>query len=158
MKSRKNPLTQPSGKAEPLFFFVRSKNQYVQIRYKDILYAKSRRGGVCQIVTTAGSYIVCNSLKLVETYLPQNQFARIHQSYVVAIDRIKAFDKTWLKLHEHPESLKGFATITKFPVGGMFYQPMRKHLLVVSTRPSGYKAKTKTQREDDLEELEMVVD
>jgi len=101
------------------FFYVRINGCYEQVRFKDIIYVRSHRGYL-QIVTPQRTFLVMNMMKVLIEILPEHLFCRIHRSYIVRIERVKAFDLTWVRLHDPPSDgsyKKGLALQTKFPVG-----------------------------------------
>lgn len=79
------------------FFYIRTNNKYVQIRFSEIIYGEGR-GNYVKLVCTGKSYLVPGGMKEVSDTLPKNLFCRIHRSYIVSIERVKEFDKERLLL------------------------------------------------------------
>ncbi len=71
--------------------FVREKNLYVKIRFKDISWLEAD-GNYTIIHTTQKRYTVRNGLKQVEKNLPEDEFIRVHRSHVVRMDAISAIN------------------------------------------------------------------
>ncbi len=74
----------------PDFVFVKDGTKLVKIRLKDILYVEGMKDYVT-IYTTDQKVTSLQRLKSMEEQLPDNQFVRIHHSYIVnmaAIDSI----------------------------------------------------------------------
>ena len=69
--------------------FVRSKNQYVRLRFKEIRWLKAE-GAYTTIQTSSTKYVVRNILKKVANQLPDSVFVRVHRSYLVNVDAIKS--------------------------------------------------------------------
>lgn len=72
-------------------FFIRSNGKFIRVAFKDILYVFSRQNYV-QVVTLDKSYVILNTMKQMESALPENQFCRIHRSFIVSVDHITSFD------------------------------------------------------------------
>lgn len=71
------------------FIFVKSDKKIVKIRLNDILYIEGLKDYV-MIYTTEGRIITLQTMKNLEEGLPANQFLRVHRSYIVSVDKIKA--------------------------------------------------------------------
>jgi DNA-binding LytR/AlgR family response regulator len=73
--------------AGPGYFFVRADYKLIRVDFGDILYIEGLREYV-SIYTRQKRHVVYQSMKHLEDWLPQRQFARIHKSYIVALDKI----------------------------------------------------------------------
>ena len=60
-----------------------------KVKFEDILYIEGLKDYVI-IKTNQGRVITLQTMKSLEEKLPQNLFKRIHRSYIVGLDRIKA--------------------------------------------------------------------
>ena len=87
---RRPTATEPP--AEPNFIFARVNNQHVRIDFEHILYAQAL-GDYVVLVTPHKKYTVHLTLKALEERLPPARFARVHRSYIVAIDKISSLDE-----------------------------------------------------------------
>jgi len=76
------------------------------IPIQDIIYLKSD-GDYVQIITKTGTHLKEQTMKYFETFLPQNQFVRIHRSYIVNVEHISCIESyeevalkngQWLKM------------------------------------------------------------
>ncbi|WP_040400608.1 LytR/AlgR family response regulator transcription factor [Cecembia lonarensis] len=67
--------------------FVRNKGNLVKVKFKDIIWMKGD-GNYTTLVTRDNVYSLRNILKEFETVLPQDDFIRIHKSYIVRLDEI----------------------------------------------------------------------
>ena len=74
----KRQMQQP--KSEKDFFMVKADYKLYKIEYSDLLYVEGQ------------SEYVTFHLKELEEELPQNEFVRIHKSYIVAISQIEAIE------------------------------------------------------------------
>lgn len=83
-------LDPPSGNPHTSFF-IRSNGKFIRVAFKDILYVFSRQNYV-QVVTVDKSYVILNTMKQMESALPEHQFCRIHRSFIVSVDHITSFD------------------------------------------------------------------
>ena len=68
-------------------------NKLMFLDSDDIIYCKSD-GNYSKIHTDKESYLISKTLKFVENLLPSDQFYRIHQSYIVNLKCITAFDRS----------------------------------------------------------------
>ncbi len=72
-------------------FFIRSNGKFIRVAFADIMYVFSRQNYV-QVVTADKSYVILNTMKQMESALPEGQFCRIHRSFIVSVDHITSFD------------------------------------------------------------------
>lgn len=85
----KRQMQQP--KSEKDFFMVKADYKLYKIEYSDLLYVE----GQSEYVTfhlKDKKVTAYYSLKKLEEELPQNEFVRIHKSYIVAISQIEAIE------------------------------------------------------------------
>ena len=86
------------GVAQPIpndtlqFIFVKDGTKLVKIRLHDILYIEGLKDYV-SIYTREKKIVTLQTLKSLETQLPDNQFIRIHNSYIVSLEGIDSIDK-----------------------------------------------------------------
>jgi DNA-binding LytR/AlgR family response regulator len=73
------------------YILVKSEHKIHRIKFDDILFIESMREYVAYH-TPDGRILSLNSLKNLEEELPASQFIRIHKSYIIAIDKIKALE------------------------------------------------------------------
>jgi two-component system, LytTR family, response regulator len=74
------------------FIFVKDGTKLVKIRLPDILYIEGLKDYV-SIYTREKKIVTLQTLKSLEAQLPDNQFIRIHNSYIVSLEGIDAIDK-----------------------------------------------------------------
>lgn len=77
----------------PKRFCWENKGMRYRIPYESILYFRSDRNYVYIHLTNGVEYPFLAKLTNVEQRLPENRFARIHQSYLVSADKIDMIDK-----------------------------------------------------------------
>ena len=71
------------------FFFVKADKKLVKVKYDEILYIEGLKDYVIIRMRT-GRVITLQTMKSLEAKLPANLFKRIHRSYIVSLDKIKA--------------------------------------------------------------------
>jgi len=69
------------------YFFIKSNNELQKLNYEDILYIEGLSNYVA-IHTSQRKFLSYLSLNLLMEKLPKGKFARIHKSYLVALDKI----------------------------------------------------------------------
>ena len=78
--------------ANPSFIFVKDGTKLVKVRLHDILYIEGLKDYVT-IHTTQKKIVTLQRMKVLETQLPENQFIRIHNSYLVSLEAIDVIHK-----------------------------------------------------------------
>lgn len=71
------------------FFFVKADKKLIKIHFDEILYIEGLKDYVI-IKKEKGRVIALQTMKSLEKKLPSNLFMRVHRSYIVNIDKIKA--------------------------------------------------------------------
>ncbi|MXN90501.1 response regulator [Flavobacterium sp. Sd200] len=81
------------------YFFVKTdgKNRYQRIEIKDINYLESIKNYIV-LHTTSEQVVTYNTLKYFEENLPDNQFIKIHKSFIVAIGKIERTDNNEVRV------------------------------------------------------------
>ena len=101
------------------FFFIHTKQQYVKLYYKDILYIEGLENFVKIIIRDKEEPIVSPvSLKIIENALPPEVFLRTHKSYIINMHHVTAIEKDGLKLGDKP-----------IPVGPSYKDSVMQNLL-----------------------------
>jgi DNA-binding LytR/AlgR family response regulator len=73
------------------FIFVKTDYRIVRVDYDDILYIEGMRDYRC-IVLSTGKILTSTTFGELEAALPKHLFARIHKSYMVALQQIKSIE------------------------------------------------------------------
>ena len=73
------------------YFFVKSNLRNVKIMYQDIRWVEAL-GDYVKLVTEKTTHIVLTSMKAFEKELPEDQFMRIHKSYIINLKRVEKFN------------------------------------------------------------------
>ncbi|MBC8083625.1 MAG: response regulator transcription factor [Hymenobacter sp.] len=81
------PLALP---AAPGYMFVKgeSKNKFLRLDFDDILYVQGLKNYV-SIFAGGQRVVTYQTLRELETQLPQPPFLRVHKSYIVSLDKIR---------------------------------------------------------------------
>jgi DNA-binding LytR/AlgR family response regulator len=79
------------------YIYLRENREMVKIFLKDILYIESLRDYV-RVKTTHQEIITYQKISYLEQKLPQSKFARVHRSFMVAIDKVISYTPVSVKL------------------------------------------------------------
>ncbi|MES2829915.1 MAG: LytTR family DNA-binding domain-containing protein [Bacteroidota bacterium] len=74
-----------------LFIKGDSKNKFIKVDLKDIHYIEGLKNYI-SVYTDSQRLITYQTLRDFEAQLPENQFIRIHKSYIVALNKITSID------------------------------------------------------------------
>lgn len=96
--------------------FIRENGWLKKILTKDIEWIKAD-GSYTHIFVKGKQYTLRNTVKDVIQKLPQNQFARIHKSYIVNMKKVDALSSSAVKIED-----------TEIPVGRNYYQSLLKNI------------------------------
>ncbi|NPA44350.1 MAG: response regulator transcription factor [Chlorobi bacterium] len=75
------------------FIFVKSEYKNIKVNFKDILFIEGLSDYIKIHLTNGEKILSLQSLKAFFEKLPQNDFIRIHRSYIISIDKIKSIQK-----------------------------------------------------------------
>lgn len=81
------------------FFFVKADKKLIKCNYDDILYIEGLKDYVI-IRQDTSRIITLQTMKSLEAKLPSDKFKRIHRSYIVNIDRIRAIVGNMVEVQE----------------------------------------------------------
>lgn len=96
IENRRN-LAATSSELDRDYFFVRSNNKLTKILYSEVEYIESI-GDYIKVFTTGQPVLSYNTLKSIESKLPSDQFIRIHNSYIISLNAVKAVDGNTVEL------------------------------------------------------------
>jgi DNA-binding LytR/AlgR family response regulator len=77
--------------------FVRHEGSLVKVKFDDILWLKGD-GNYTTLITKKAVFSVRNILKEFESVLPEDQFMRIHKSYIVQVSEIQSINTKEVKV------------------------------------------------------------
>lgn len=133
------------------FVFVLEKRKFRQIKLADIIYITSEKHG-CRLITDDDSFFYTHSMKHLLKELPAGRFIRIHDSFIVNIEKIKAFDKTCL----HVANKAG--VVNELPVTYTYMKTLRESVSFVQNKPGALikvRKRAQYKLEDEEFEIEM---
>ena len=81
------------------YFFVKADAKFVKINFGDILFIEGQ-GDYLRIITTSDKIMTLQSFKKMEEILPNDNFIRVHKSYMIAIDKINAVERNRVLLED----------------------------------------------------------
>lgn len=93
--SLKNKIEQSAG-----HIMVRADKKSYKIDFPDILYLEAK-GDYVKFVTIEKSLMVHGTMKEMLLQLPENQFERIHKSYVISLSKVDYLEGNRVKVGEH---------------------------------------------------------
>lgn len=90
------------------YLFVKHNSSLVRLDINDVLYVEALKDYV-MIHTSEEDYTIHSTMKDIERKLPEKHFQRVHRSYIVNMDKIKAIASNGLVLEgvEKPISVGG---------------------------------------------------
>ncbi|MCC9165838.1 LytR/AlgR family response regulator transcription factor [Pontibacter harenae] len=74
------------------YLFVKVKHRIIKVLYNDILWVEAY-DNYSFIVTSDQKYLVSSTLKDMEGKLPQQNFVRVHRSYIANLDKVEALEE-----------------------------------------------------------------
>jgi len=86
-----------NGVSEEAFIYVKENKKIIKIYLREIHFIEGLNEYI-RIHTDNRRVVVKSSLQNIENKLPDEQFIRIHKSYIVSIPRIRAFNATTVEL------------------------------------------------------------
>ncbi|WP_027419756.1 LytR/AlgR family response regulator transcription factor [Crocinitomix catalasitica] len=81
------------------FIFVKSGTELIKLNFSSILYIEAFADYV-QIYTADKRFTVLSTMKSILLKLGETEFARVHRSFIVAINKIEAMNEDGLKIGE----------------------------------------------------------
>ena len=88
LQRKDNAATITTGD-DPNFIFVKADKKLIKVSYDDIIYIEGLKDYVIMRQDT-GRIITLQTMKSLEEKLPSNIFKRIHRSYIINLNKIKA--------------------------------------------------------------------
>ena len=74
-------------------FFVKKDSRFVKVNFQDILWIEALDNYVIIKTSSKEQFILHSSMKDIEAKLPQMNFARVHRSYIVQLEKINALEE-----------------------------------------------------------------
>lgn len=98
------------------FVYFRVDRKMVKVMLNDILYVESMKDYV-KIFTGKETIITKQSLNAVEAMLPENQFIRIHRSYIVSLSKVRSYSHELIEVNKE-----------EIPIGKLYRHEVLKML------------------------------
>jgi DNA-binding LytR/AlgR family response regulator len=91
------PVTHNSNHVEEAFIYVKENKKVVKLHLSEILYVEGLSEYV-QIYTTDKKIITKTSMTNMSDKLPEDNFIRIHKSFIVSLSKIEAFTSSSIEV------------------------------------------------------------
>jgi len=101
--------------------FVRSKSGLVKLPADNIIFVEALKDYV-SIFTPTAKFVIHSTMKEIERKLPGNSFIRVHRSYIVRLNKIRAIEHSVLKMEE---------TDKQIPIGGNYKEELFKKIKMI---------------------------
>ncbi|WP_207765284.1 LytR/AlgR family response regulator transcription factor [Solitalea longa] len=105
-----------SNNKNEAFIYFRADRKMIKVLLKDILFVESLKDYI-RVITRSKQIITKLSISALESMLPEDQFIRIHRSYLVAIDKIDSFTADDIEIEKK-----------ELPIGRMYQHEINKLL------------------------------
>lgn len=87
--------------ATPGYIFIKTEYKIQKIDLADILFLEGLRDYVAIHTTTNGKILTLQSIRSFQEQLPENNFMRVHKSYLVALDKIQFIERNRIVINEN---------------------------------------------------------
>jgi DNA-binding LytR/AlgR family response regulator len=87
------PATLPPPVPAPEAMFVKNEHRLQRVAFDDILYIEGMKEYLMIYTAESGKILTLQSFRRVEEVLPPQRFARIHKSFIVALNRIEHVER-----------------------------------------------------------------
>ena len=85
-------LKQKAGSTDsPDFFFIKCDHKFEKVNYADVLYIEAMQN-YCILHTAERKLIAYITISGLEEQLPSTRFLKVHKSFIVSIEKIKALE------------------------------------------------------------------
>jgi DNA-binding LytR/AlgR family response regulator len=99
LQLRANPiLLNPEQSRD--FFSIKADGKVIKVYFDDILFIEGLKEYV-RIVCRDARFVTLESLKNLEDLLPQDNFARVHKSYIIAKNKVQSLEGNQLEINKH---------------------------------------------------------
>ena len=96
--------------------FLKVNRRLVQVELADILFFESL-GDYVKVFTTTAVLVCYSTLNKLTALLPEQQFQRVHRSYLIALKRIRFMEGNFIKIGD-----------TDIPIGQTYKEALNKRL------------------------------
>lgn len=110
-------LSSETSLTVPDHFFVKADGKLIKVRFEDILYIEGLKEYVSIYTADNQRIITLQSIKNMETLLPEGAYLRIHKSYFISLARIDAIVGNQVEIHKK-----------LLPIGATYKEELMKRL------------------------------
>jgi len=103
------------------YIFVKHNTQLIKLRTEDVYYVEALKDYV-NIVTLDKKYMIHSTMKAINDKMPSRDYARIHRSYIVRMDKIEKIDHSDLYM-ENIDKV--------FPIGASYRQDLLRKINLI---------------------------
>lgn len=103
------------------FLYFRAERKMIKVLLNDILFIESLKDYV-KVMTTKGQLVTKLSISSLEEMLPEDEFVRIHRSFIIALSRIDSYTSTDVYIGK-----------SELPIGPLYKNEITKKLRVNNT-------------------------
>lgn len=100
------------------FVFIKSNSRMVKVKTSDIQYIEALKDYVI-INVNKQKYTIHSTMKDIQTKLPTGSFLRVHRSFIIRLDKIKAIEQSNLVLEGSEKTI---------PIGGSYREELMNKL------------------------------
>jgi DNA-binding LytR/AlgR family response regulator len=111
------PAADKEAIPRPDHFFVKSDGKLLKVRFADIVYIEGLKEYVSIYTYAKQRIVTLQSIKNLEELLPQEQFVRIHKSYIIALAPLTAIAGNQVEIHQK-----------YLPIGATYKEELLKRL------------------------------
>ena len=97
------------------FVYIRADRVMQKIYVNDILYVEGWKDYVKLIFTNGKYLLVKQPISTIESLLSEHEFLRVHQSYIISLNKISGYSSVFVKLND-----------TEIPIGRLYKQAVMK--------------------------------
>lgn len=94
------PVSFQEKRQEDPFLFLKADKKMVKVKLADILWIESLKDYV-MVKTAEKEVITYQKISYLDEKLPEDQFIRVHRSFIVSRDKIDAFSATQVEIGSH---------------------------------------------------------
>ncbi|MCD7963914.1 MAG: LytTR family DNA-binding domain-containing protein [Rikenellaceae bacterium] len=87
----------PSVVSAPDHIFIKTENKHIKVILSEILFIEGY-GDYVKIHCTGKTIVTLSNMSALESRLPENNFIRVHRSYIVAMDKIEEIERKRIKI------------------------------------------------------------
>ncbi|MCF6168039.1 response regulator [Lutibacter sp.] len=98
------------------YIFVKDFSEYIKIALNDLMFVKAE-DNYSRLFTDGNSFILSQTLKKVETKLPDSKFIRIHRSFIINLKFVDKYKEGSIFIKEH-----------KLPIGRSYQEEFFKKI------------------------------